>query len=254
VNDLRGRTVLVTGASKGIGRACVETLGARGAHVVAHYGSDREGAEQAIAGLPAGAARTLGADLAVPGEARRLWEEALAWRGRIDALVVNAAVLVECPPEQPDEVWDAAWERSFAVNATSAAQLVRAALAHHVEHGGGVVIGLGSASAQGGSGNPALLAYTASKGALMSLLHTAARTYARHGVLVYCVSPGLVRTGMSANVGATRGGEEAVTAALPLREWVPPAEIGELVAFLASGRQRHLTGATFDVNGAAYVR
>jgi NAD(P)-dependent dehydrogenase (short-subunit alcohol dehydrogenase family) len=73
-------------------------------------------------------------------------------------------------------------------------------------------------------------------------------------VLAYVVAPGVVRTGMSESFAATQGGEEPVTAGLAMGEWVPPDDIGHLVAFLATGKSRHLTGATLDVNGATYVR
>ncbi|MXW86789.1 MAG: SDR family oxidoreductase, partial [Boseongicola sp. SB0667_bin_21] len=74
------------------------------------------------------------------------------------------------------------------------------------------------------------------------------------GILAYVIAPGVVRTQMSVDSAATVGGEAAVTATLPMGEWVPPAEIGEICVFLAQGRARHLSGGTIDVNGAAYIR
>ena len=73
-------------------------------------------------------------------------------------------------------------------------------------------------------------------------------------MLAYLIAPGVVGTQMSVDAAAGQGGIEKVAASLAMREWVPPAEIGELVVFLATGRQRHLSGATFDVNGATYIR
>ena len=73
-------------------------------------------------------------------------------------------------------------------------------------------------------------------------------------ILAYTVAPGVVRTRLSEESAATLGGEEVVTAGLAMGEWVPPEEIADLVAFLATGRCRHLSGATLDVNGASYVR
>jgi NAD(P)-dependent dehydrogenase (short-subunit alcohol dehydrogenase family) len=81
-----------------------------------------------------------------------------------------------------------------------------------------------------------------------------ARAHAREGVLAYVVAPGIVRTDMSVRSAATTGGEEAVTARLAMGEWVPPEEAGALIAWLASGSVRHLTGATLDLNGASYPR
>jgi NAD(P)-dependent dehydrogenase (short-subunit alcohol dehydrogenase family) len=252
--DLTGRTVLVTGASKGIGQAIAIALGAAGAHVIAHYGSDQEGAEQAVAAIPAERRLVLHADLAGLDNPRYLWREALAWQGRIDVLVNNAALLVLSPLDDTDEDWDDAWARSFDVNVRATANLTREAVRHFRERDGGVLVTLSSWVAQRGSANPHLLAYAASKGAIKAMTNTLARAHAKEGVLAYLIAPGVVKTQMSVDAAAAQGGEDAVTASLAMREWVPPEEIGELVCFLATGRQRHLSGATFDVNGATYIR
>jgi len=252
--DLTGRTVLLTGASKGIGAAAARAIGAAGAHLVAHYGRDAAGARAATADIPPERVLLLGADLGSPAEARRLWREAVAWRGRVDTLICNAAIMEETPLESDDAEWDATWQRTFEVNVYAPASLVRDAVRHHREHGGGVVVTLSSWAAQQGSGNPHLLAYASSKAALHTLTRTVARAHAREGVLAYVVAPGIVRTDMSVRSAATTGGEEAVTARLAMREWVPPEEAGALIAWLASGSVRHLTGATLDLNGASYPR
>ena len=88
----------------------------------------------------------------------------------------------------------------------------------------------------------------------MASTKTIARAYAKENILAYIIAPGVVRTRLSENFAATQGGEAAVTASLAMGEWVPPGDIAELVAFLATGRCRHLSGATLDINGASYVR
>jgi NAD(P)-dependent dehydrogenase (short-subunit alcohol dehydrogenase family) len=251
--DLTGRTVLVTGASKGIGQATVRALGAAGAHVIAHFGVDQHGVLDAVGDIPQHRRLTLQADLGVRGEARRLWRDALEWRGGVDVVVNNAAILVESPLESSELEWDAAWDRTLEVNLRSLADLTRGAVLHFAEQGGGVLVSFSSWVAQQGSSNPNLLAYSASKGAIQALTHTIARTRAEDGVLAYLIAPGLVRTQMSIDAAANSD-QAAITESLAMREWVPPAEIGELVVFLATGRQRHLSGATFDVNGASYIR
>jgi NAD(P)-dependent dehydrogenase (short-subunit alcohol dehydrogenase family) len=254
MDDLTGRTVLVTGASKGIGQATAIALGAAGANVIAHYGSDEAGAREAVSDIEFDRQLVLQADLAVPGETRRLWNQARAWHGQIDVLVNNAAVLIESPLDDSDEEWADKWARTWDVNVRASADLVRDAVRHFQTREGGVLIGLSSWVAQRGSGNPDLLAYSASKGAVKGLVHTIARNHAKEGVLAYLIAPGVVRTQMSVDAAVRQGGEEKLTASLAMREWVPPSEIGELVVFLATGRQRHLSGATFDVNGASYIR
>lgn len=254
MHDLRDRTILLTGASKGIGAATAEALGAAGAHVVAHYGSDRAGAEAATAAIPAERRLLLPADLGDPHDVRRLWREAVAWRGRVDVLVNNAAVMLDTPIAADDEPWDDAWSRMLDVNVRGPGILLQQATRHHVEHGGGVIVTFSSWAAQRGSGNPDLMAYAATKAAIKAATQTIARAHAADGVLAYVIAPGIVRTQMSEASARRTGGEAALTASLAMQEWVPPAEIADLVAYLATGTCRHLTGATLDVNGASYVR
>jgi 3-oxoacyl-[acyl-carrier protein] reductase len=255
MNDLAGKTILVTGASKGIGASIAGALGREGAHVIAHYGSDEKGAIAATAGLPPERVKLLAADLAQPGEAGRLWRAALAWRGRIDVLVNNAAMMaMEGGIEDPDELWNRTWADTLQVNVKAPADLLRDAVRHYRQTGGGTIITISSWNAQRGSTNPVTIAYAASKAAIMAATKTIARAYAKEKILAYIVTPGVVRTRLSESFAATMGGEEAVNAMLAMGEWVPPSDIAELVAFLAAGRCRHLTGATLDVNGASYVR
>jgi NAD(P)-dependent dehydrogenase (short-subunit alcohol dehydrogenase family) len=254
VTDLSGRTVLVTGASRGIGFAAARALGAAGATVIAHYGSYREGAEAAAAELPDERRSIVQADLAEPGAARTLWQRALAERPRIDVAIVNAGISRETPFDGSDEVWDLGWDEVLRVNLLEAASLIREALGHFREHGGGVVITVSSWAAQQGSAIATLPAYAASKAAIKAVTQTVARNYAKEGVLAYVVAPGIVHTRMSEISAAARGGIDKVNAILALGEMVPPEEVGELIAYLASGRSRHLSGATIDVNGATYVR
>jgi NAD(P)-dependent dehydrogenase (short-subunit alcohol dehydrogenase family) len=254
VTDLSGRTVLVTGASRGIGFAAARALGAAGATVIAHYGSYREGAEEAVAELPDESRSIVQTDLAERGAARRLWQRALAERPRIDVVVVNAGISRETPFDGSDETWDQGWDELLRVNVLESASLIRESLRHFREHGGGVIITLSSWAAQQGSAIATLPAYAASKAAIKAVTQTVARNYAKEGVLAYVVAPGIVRTRMSEISAVARGGIDKVNAILAFGEMVPPEELGELIAYLASGRSRHLSGATIDVNGATYVR
>lgn len=255
MRDLTGKTILLTGAAKGIGAATATALGAAGAHVIAHYGSDRAGAEAATAAIPDDRKLLLQADFSAPAAADTLWESAVAWRGGIDVLINNAAVMLTGGGIDADsETWDATWERTLAVNVLAPARLLKHAVAHYRARGGGTIVTISSWAAQRGSTNADHIAYSASKGAIKAATQTIARACAKENILVYIVAPGVVRTQMSEDFAASIGGEEAVTAGLAMGEWVPPEDIAELVAFLATGRVRHLSGATLDVNGASYVR
>jgi NAD(P)-dependent dehydrogenase (short-subunit alcohol dehydrogenase family) len=253
--NLAGKTVLLTGASKGIGAEIAAALAAADANVIAHYGSDRAGAEQATAIFAPERVLLVGADLKDRAAVDRLWQEALAWRGRIDVVVNNAAVMrIAGGIEDEEKVWDEVWDEALKVNVLAPVRLMRHAVRHYLQAGGGILVTISSWAAQRGPGNPALIAYSASKGAVLSATKTIARNYASKNILAYVIAPGVVRTRLSEQAAAAAGGEAAFTAGLAMGEWVPPSDIGNLVTFLASGSCRHLTGATLDVNGASYIR
>ncbi|MGI9419556.1 MAG: SDR family NAD(P)-dependent oxidoreductase, partial [Geminicoccaceae bacterium] len=183
------------------------------------------------------------------------WAEALAWKGRVDTLVANAAVMrLGGGIAAADDDWDRVWDEALRVNVLSPARLMRNAVKSFEDQGGGILVCISSWAASRGSSNPDGIAYAASKAAITAAAKTISRAYAEKNILTYIVSPGVVRTRMSEDFAASFGGEETVTQSLQMKEWVPPEDLGELVAFLATGKVRHLTGATIDVNGASYLR
>jgi len=251
---LAGKTVLVTGASRGIGAATAKALAADGAAVIAHYRTYREGADEAVSSLPETRKLVLCADFADAGAARSLWARAVTWQGRVDVVVANAAIMPETPIDGPDELWDEGWRSAMQVNVLEPASLMREAIRHFLTVGGGILITLSSWAAQRGSAIPQLSAYAASKAAVKAVTQTVARNHAAEGILAFVVAPGIVDTRMSAISATVRGGEEGVRAALAMGEKVPPDDVARLIAYLATGACRHLTGATLDVNGASYIR
>lgn len=255
MHDLSVKTILVTGSSKGIGAAIVRRLGEAGAHVILHYGSDRAGAERAGKAIEAERKCLLQADLAQRGQAEALWDAAQQWRGGIDVLVNNAAVMLWGGGfEEPLDAWDAVWDRTLEINVAAPARLLRRAVRHFLKRGGGTIVTLSSWTAQQGTALPDTIAYGASKAAIHCATQTIARSFAADGILAYILAPGVVDTRMSHQSAARRGGVEKVSRGLAMEEWVPPEDVAELVALLASGRLRHLSGATLDINGASYIR
>ena len=253
--ELDGKTILVTGCSKGIGAEIVKALVEQGAHVAAHYGRDKAGMDAVVAAAPAGRVRPVQADFRDNAQVDALWRQAQAWRGTIDVLVNNAAVLHwKGGIDDPDEVWDEVWAETLQVNVQAPARLTRAALRHFRAKGGGIVITVSSWAAQRGISNPAGAAYAASKAAIKAYTQSIARGYAKENILAYVIAPGVVRTQMSLSFAALEGGEAAVAKGLAMGEMIPPADVAAVAAFLASGASRHLTGSTIDVNGASYVR
>lgn len=254
--DLSNKTILVTGASKGIGAAIARACGAAGASVIAHYGRDRAGAEAATSDIPADRRLLVQADLSDLAAVEAMWSDARTWNGRIDVLVNNAATMLwDGGFDVPLEQWDAVWQETMAVNVLAPARLIRQAVNHFLATGGGAIVTISSWAAQRGVTNPATIAYGASKAAVRSATQSVARAYARDNIQAYVIAPGVVRTRLSEQFAATQpGGEAAVAATLASGEWVEPEELGRLVAFLASGAAPQLSGATLDANGATYIR
>ena len=250
--DLSGKVILVTGGSRGIGAAIVRTLGGAGGAVVLHYGQSRDAAEQTAAALPPDACQLVQADLAQPGATRRLWAQALAWRGRVDVLVNNAAIAVTASIDEPFDAWASAWHTTLQVNLIALADLCREALLYYRGRGGGTIVNIASRAAHRGD-EPDYMQYAASKAGVVALTKSIARGFGRQGVLAYAVAPGWVRTEMAEPTIRARG-LTALTHDIPLGAMAPPANVANVVAFLASGLAPHATGTTIDVNGASYVR
>jgi 3-oxoacyl-[acyl-carrier protein] reductase len=250
--NLAGKTVLVTGGSRGIGAAIARAVGESGGRVLLHYARNEPAAESVRQAVGASHCHILQADLAVPGEADRLWAEALTHAPRIDVLVNNAGIFEDVRVEAPIEDWRAAWARVLQVNLLAPADLCRAAILHFREHGGGKIVNVASRAAFRGEA-PDEMPYGASKGALVTLTKTIARGFAGDGVLAFCIAPGFTDTEMVTGT-MDPAAIAAVTRDIPLGAMVSPGEIGALAAFLCDDRVRHMTGATFDVNGASYLR
>jgi NAD(P)-dependent dehydrogenase (short-subunit alcohol dehydrogenase family) len=258
MSTLTGKTVLLTGASSGVGAVTARTLLARGASVVAHYfggpAHDHAMAELAASSAPDRLLAVKG-DFSAPSAAGETWEAAMRWKGQVDVVVLNAAITrFDGGLDDSAEAWADSWSSQWQVNVMAPAWLMRCAVHHFRERGGGVLITFSSWNAQRGSTSHAQIAYAATKGAIKATAQTIARACAKEGILSYIIAPGIVRTKMSEDFARLQGGEDRVTATLAMGEWVPPQELADLVAFLSEGRCRHLSGATLDVNGATYVR
>ncbi|MEQ8936965.1 MAG: SDR family oxidoreductase [Amphiplicatus sp.] len=247
---LDGKTILITGASRGIGLATARASAAAGARVLGHAGSRSPASEALVKDGAVGADDLLIEDLAAPGAGARLFAAAVARAGRIDAVVNNAGIYLPTPVEGDERVWDENWAATVAVNLKAPADICRAAVAHFRQQGGGRVVNLASRAGHRGDGLD-FAAYAASKGAILALTKTYARALSGENILFFAISPGWVETRMAPEDVAARA---KAVAEIPIGRVAQPEEIGALAAFLLTDACPSATGSTFDVNGASYVR
>lgn len=246
------RGVLVTGSSRGIGRAVAAAFAQRGDRVAVHYGSGRTAAEAVAAELPGDGHVVVGADLADPEEIRRAVDEAARALGGLQVLVNNAGVFLPHPPLETSYAdWQSAWSRTLAVNLVGAAHATFAAIPHLIDAGGGAVVNVSSRGAF--RGEPTCPAYGASKAGMNAFGQSMAVALAPHGITVGTVAPGFVQTEMAREVLDGPGGE-AVRAQSPYGRVARPEEVAAAVVWLASPEATFSTGTIIDVNGASYLR
>jgi NAD(P)-dependent dehydrogenase (short-subunit alcohol dehydrogenase family) len=246
------KTAIVTGAGSGIGRAIAERLAAEGMAVVC--ADLNEGAAEEVAGAISTAGHSalpLRTDISDEASVADMAVRAMDWTGRIDSCIANAGIMVEGDllALSLDD-----WNRAMQVNATGAFLTARAVMPHLLAQGGTLVF---TASTVGLSGMKGVAAYSAAKGAVVALTRQLAADYAARGVRVNAVAPGAVRTPLSESQFRARAEDEAGFQALlsqvigryPIARWGTPAEIAEVVLFLATERSAWMTGQIIPVDG-----
>ena len=251
---LQGKTALVTGASRGIGRAIASALAEAGAHVLVHYGRSRQEAESLVACLHSkgGRADAIGADLLAPDGATLLAKQvrSILVGNRLDVLVLNAGItkaarIADYTVEDFDDL--------FAINVRSPFFLVQQLLPVLVE--GSNIIAISSAQARTVAGkpgleNPSILAYASTKGAIETLVKNWAAILGPRGIRVNAVAPGVIDTDMS-NFTKTEAGREIALGMQALKRIGKPEDVADVVAFLASDAARWITGASIPVDGGS---
>lgn len=248
--DLSNQTILVTGASRGIGRATALALADAGATVAVHYGHSTEAA-QTVADACGPDARPFQADLTNLAATDRLVDDVLNAYGRLHTLVLNAGVARSMPLDTDTTDWADDWNDTMHVNLRAPELLCRHALPHFQSEGGGRIISIASRAAFRGD-TPDYMSYAASKAGLVALTRSVARGFGDDGVTAFTLAPGFTRTDMAQDFIDTYGAEH-VTGDLALSELTEPGDIAPFVTFLASGQADHATGTTIDVNAGSYV-
>jgi 3-oxoacyl-[acyl-carrier protein] reductase len=247
-----GRAVLVTGASRGIGRAIAQAFANHSDRVAIHYRDSADLAAQTLAALPGSGHTLVQADIADPDAVRRAVDQACETLGGLDILVNNAGVFTPHPIASVSyEEWQQAWQATLGVNLVGAANATWCAVQHMIAAGGGRIINVSSRGAF--RGEPGQPAYGASKAGLNAFGQSLARALGPHGIAVTTVAPGFVETAMAArHLDGPRG--DTIRAESPFGRVAKAEEIAAAVLYLASPDAEWASGAILDLNGASYLR
>lgn len=246
--DLTGKVAIVTGGSRGIGRACAQALASRGARVVITYLGDERAAAETVGLIEArgGHAEAERFDISNMDETERAISSAAKRLGRLDILVSNAGVSFDGLLIRLKE---SDLERTLAVNLKGALAAAKASVKPMMRTKGGRIIFVSSVVGEGG--NPGQTSYAASKAALIGAAKCLSQEYASRGITVNAVSPGFVSTDMTAALSDEQ--RQGLLSQVPLGRPATPQEVAAAVVYLASDEAAYVTGHSLRVNGGMYM-
>jgi NAD(P)-dependent dehydrogenase (short-subunit alcohol dehydrogenase family) len=250
--SFKGKTVLITGASRGIGKATAKMFAGSGANVIVHYHKNGKKAKEVLDSLPLGDHTSFQVDISKPELVENFIDDVLRKYGRIDVLVNNAGVFEE------DEImsmsydeWQENWKKTIGTNLTGAANISFLVARAMKEKGGCKIINVSSRGAF--RGEPDAPAYGASKAGMNAFGQSFAIALAKYNIFVYTIAPGFVDTDMANDA---MGGKNAniIKNQSPLKRIAQPEEIARTIVFMASEGTEYMTGCIVDINGASYLR
>ncbi|KPK12917.1 MAG: hypothetical protein AMJ62_15705 [Myxococcales bacterium SG8_38] len=246
--DLAGKIAVVTGGSRGIGRATSIALAEAGAFVLVNYRSNEEAAKETLRLIEGagGQGELLPFDVADPGAVDRAIQGAVERHGRIDILVNNAGISID---QLLLRVSSKDLEMTWATNVGGAVYCAKACIRPMMRNKWGRIVNVSSVVAE--SGNPGQVAYSASKAALLGITRTLAREYASRGITVNAVAPGFIETDMTFDL--SEAAKQKIIDQTPLGRIGRPEEVAAAVVFLASEEASYITGQVVRVNGGMYV-
>jgi len=248
--SLAGRVALVTGGSRGIGRATVELLARLGADVVINYASDEAAASAAVTAVTKHHRESFAvqADVSQLSEAQRLVEAAITRFERIDIVVCNAGIWEGAPA---DEMTEALWDKTMDINLKGVWSVCRAAIPFFKKQRSGKIVIVSSTAGQRGEANYSN--YAASKGALIAFTKSLASELGEWGINVNAVAPGWVDTDMTTAALGNREQRQEIAEGIPIGAIATPEDIAGPIAFLCTDWARHITGEVMNVNGGAVL-
>ena len=248
--DLSGKTVVITGASRGIGAETARRMAAAGAQVVVNYHGSDAAADNVVSGIGARAV-AMRADVADPIAVKGLIDDVVTRFGTIDILVNNAAVFEYNPFDADDyDAWQHGWRRTFDLNVFAAANASWLAMRSMRRSGGGKIINVASRAAW--RGETEFADYGASKAALVNLTRSIARACAKDNIVASCVAPGFIETEMAKP--ELEPHREEILNQIPLRRVGSVGDVAGVILFLASPMADYLNGVTIDINGGSWFQ
>jgi NAD(P)-dependent dehydrogenase (short-subunit alcohol dehydrogenase family) len=251
--EFTGKNVLITGGSRGIGRACAQLFALGGANVIITYKSNAEEAERTLSMLEGKGKHTaFQLDVANALDVQQCSNTVLSHYKHIDILVNNAGIFKEHKiVEVSFDAWQQAWNETIQTNLIGASHLCYFMARNMIEHGGGKIVNVSSRGAF--RGEPDHPAYGASKAGLNAMSQSLAVALAPYNITVGVVAPGFVETDMT--TGHLSGKEgKAIRRQSPLNRVATPEEVARVIAVFASGGFEFMTGGIADLNGASYLR
>lgn len=250
--DFKNKNVLITGASRGIGKATAIAFASKGAKVGINFRSRVDEAKKTLAELSGEGHRLFQRDISEKEEAKALIDDFINQYGKIDVLVNNAGIAVSHNIDEASfDDWTSAWETTLQTNLFAAANLSYLAAQHMVTSGGGHIVNVSSRGAF--RGEPDQPAYGASKAGLNALSQSLAKKLAPHKIYVGVVAPGFTETDMATET-LTPDKKENMLKETPFHRMAKPEEVAHAILFLASDEAAYSSGTIIDVNGASYLR
>jgi len=250
--NFEGKRVLITGGSRGIGKACAQAFAERGAKAAINFVRNIDAAEKTLASLPSEGHILVQADISNPALVEGMIAETVKGLGGLDIVVNNAGISQYHPIDGVSyDQWQDAWNRILAINLRAPANIIYWATQHFLKNCGGRIVNVSSRGAF--RGEPEMPAYGASKAGLNAMTQSLAQKLASENIYFGVVAPGFVETEMVTHVLEGEKGD-AIRSQSPLGRVAQPEEVAYAVIFLAAEGSKFSTGTIIDVNGASYLR